>query len=1344
LVTLGGAALMAPAPGDESALLLGPGKPLALLAYLAFSPGRAASREHLVDLLWSDVDPKAGNHTFRQTVWYLKQRLGEDAFCSRDSNLVLAAPIESDRDEFLAAIEQGHLDRAVKLYAGDFLPGFAAPGGADFEHWADVERHRMRLMFARAAEALVRRQLSSGHARDALRLARRVRDLDPEDEGGWRLVLESVLSANDAVAGTVEADALEHLLAADERELEPATRTLLEVIRQGPPPERGPSGARPLVAELVGREREFSSIIAAWDTARRGPGRHVHVTAAAGLGKTRLLSELHARLRATGSRAVFVRANAGERHVAFAFASDLAARLCTLPGAAAVSPAGADALVALNPSLSSRFLAARADRATEEEALRRRAIAVCEVIAAVADEAPIALLIDDVQWADGASRQVIQTMVERVADSRVLIVTAARPVVEGRVETRGTAAMTLDVLSPAQVAALVSSLGSLPEALWSAGFTDRLHAAAGGSPLLTLGTLQLLSERGVLMLDEQGWECPSPVALAAELGQGSALANRIARLERTQRWILLLLAAAGTPLAFETLREASGSAEDAVQADLGSMEQRGLVVRAGGDWEPGHDEIAAIALEAAGEDARRAAHEALGKALDTPGADVEQLLRAGQHAAAAGDQDELERLFPRVVRAARRRGDRRPLSQLAVQLLGEGASTEGARRLVRHLPVHIRAGLTSRSRVGALVGAVTAAVLVPFVIVSRTPPPFPDAVLIVAEKEPHGSVRAYRVELKREGWPPSPALDVTAIGSPYRMSFPEIAFDATPSPDGRQWVFRREMADSGGNELFLAGPRGSIHRLTYRRGDDMTADWSPDARQVVFSTTRWNAHAWADLATLDLASGRARQLTGGDEVDTYATWSPDGTRIAFSRLDDQAHGGTSRHACWVGVVGGEVRCSHAADRWAGVLAWYDAREIVAEIDTAGERALVRLNVDTDQMHIVTVDSVAGFRVSRDGRWVACYCQAKGQTRGEWYVFPIDNPDRKSRIALGPEDASRYTLQWVPNGRPPSPLERLVVTQPRAAIPVGTTHGLVATGYGATGGEIPLRHLTWWSSDTAVATANESTGVVQPRRTGSVMIHVSAGGWRGTWARLRVGEPLTRTVFGESWAGSLEAEWIPFGVPVPRLMTGPGGIRGFLNNGDGTFLSGAYSRRQFDGARGLAMEARLSTPLNTVQYQSVGIELTPQSDSAALAAWDHRTGNPPVMGHRCGAIYPEGDGDPASVPFSAAGHLLVPGLSWMRSGSWYTVRIQLFPDGSCGVALNGRPVWRTGAADPSDKPFRVSLWGSSLGSNMLVGPLEVWEGVRGDIDWREVDAPGAAARALNTPPRPYPVRTARAR
>src|SRR5690349_3676247 len=175
LVTLGSAKLLAAAPGTAPSTILRPGKPLALLIYLAASPARSASREHLINLLWADVEPERGLRTLRQTIFQLRQLLGESAIQSTGRELCLDLAMQFDRDEFLEAIAARDNDLAVDRYTGPFLADFGVPGGAEFEHWADRERDRLQAAYVRAAEWVIRYRLDHAQHDSAVREARRLR-----------------------------------------------------------------------------------------------------------------------------------------------------------------------------------------------------------------------------------------------------------------------------------------------------------------------------------------------------------------------------------------------------------------------------------------------------------------------------------------------------------------------------------------------------------------------------------------------------------------------------------------------------------------------------------------------------------------------------------------------------------------------------------------------------------------------------------------------------------------------------------------------------------------------------------------------------------------------------------------------------------------------------------------------------------------------------------------------------------------------------------------------------------------------------------------------------------------
>jgi hypothetical protein len=122
--------------------------------------------------------------------------------------------------------------------------------------------------------------------------------IDPESDLGWRMSLEALTRSGDAVAAAAEADRFENWLRLEQREAEPASRVAIRTAREvatNPRDNSGKSG--PLIADLVGCEREFNAILDVWGGARAGEPQLVLLTGSVGLGKTRLLEELRRRFR---------------------------------------------------------------------------------------------------------------------------------------------------------------------------------------------------------------------------------------------------------------------------------------------------------------------------------------------------------------------------------------------------------------------------------------------------------------------------------------------------------------------------------------------------------------------------------------------------------------------------------------------------------------------------------------------------------------------------------------------------------------------------------------------------------------------------------------------------------------------------------------------------------------------------------------------------------------------------------------------------------------------------------------------------------------------------------------
>ncbi|HVZ47849.1 MAG TPA: hypothetical protein VG916_03625, partial [Gemmatimonadaceae bacterium] len=235
---------------------------------------------------------------------------------------------------------------------------------------------------------------------------------------------------------------------------------------------------------------------------------------------------------------------------------------------------------------------------------------------------------------------------------------------------------------------------------------------------------------------------------------------------------------------------------------------------------------------------------------------------------------------------------------------------------------------------------------------------------------------------------------------------------------------------------------------------------------------------------------------------------------------------------------------------------------------------------------------------------------------------------------------------------------------------------------------------------------------------------SLAGWRKVSRRLSVRGVPAVTLLDERWDDRWRARWITFGDPSPDVVTGPGGVRGFWNRGDGTFPNVAILRRALDAHGGLGIEARLATAPQREQWQRARILFLPGVDTAALKASDQKKApvGAGVVSAACGMTYPAEDGRAGAAGLGVvAGGSQVVALGrtadTTTSGEWWTVRVQILPDGRCGVAVNGRVVWLSDDPIDLDGTFWLRLGEQSADSRLLHGPMRLWTGVRTDIDWQ---------------------------
>ena len=377
-------------------------KHVALLVYLARSPRRRRTREHLVGLLWSERDEKQARHSLSEALRVFRRVLGDDQVQADVDQIGLGADgVALDCDRFAELYAHGDWPGAAALVQGDFLEGLSIPDASQFEDWLAGERIRWR---AQSVDALVRHAdglLTRGDAAAAATAALRAQGLDRASEPAARAAMRTLALGGDRAAALRVADDLTGVLA-DQVGTAPAPETarLIDRIREARLGRRvaaapAAAAARPR-PPLCGRAAELAALVAAWERAKSGRGQIVLVEGEPGEGKSRLIEELVARARLDDATVAVARAVAPDQEK---------------EGSA---PAGAlAALGSLDPEVGARFVGP-APALLLADAVRAAVIAA-------AQERPTLLALDDAQWIDGATLETLPALTRDTARRPVLL-----------------------------------------------------------------------------------------------------------------------------------------------------------------------------------------------------------------------------------------------------------------------------------------------------------------------------------------------------------------------------------------------------------------------------------------------------------------------------------------------------------------------------------------------------------------------------------------------------------------------------------------------------------------------------------------------------------------------------------------------------------------------------------------------------------------------------------------------------------------------------------------------------------------------------------------------------------
>jgi len=534
------------------------------------------------------------------------------------------------------------LHGAVACYRGPFMEGFALGDSAAYEEWLLLERERLQRRLLLGLCALATHHQAHGQYDEALRYVRRAIEIEPWQEDAHERAMQLLVLTGRRGEALAQFRRCRDLMM---RELGegpgPQLTAFYESIRAGtavaPIPARAapghadgrttaPGELRPL---LVAREEQMALLGELAARAFDGEGRVALVTGEAGSGKTALITAFAQQVLARYPDLVIALGSCSAhggvgdayepfRQILRMLTGDTEATLGAQHATriAATLPIALEELVRHGPDLT-RLLAqdaallqrARACAPPGADWPRRLSALVSQpgraprrgqqadlcnqmarTLTAIAAHRPLLLLLDDLQWVDPSSLDMLFLLGRHLQGSRILILGAYRDDLHGETASAGFRQLeqmagefrrlwgeTQVDLGDVDARRFVDAyLDSWPNRL-DAPFREALARHTGGNALFTVELLRSMRERGDLVRDAQGrWLAGSSLAWERVLPRvEGAISQRVGQLTAAQQELIEVASVEGEQFHAEVLARALGLSVQATVSALSGPLGRG-------------------------------------------------------------------------------------------------------------------------------------------------------------------------------------------------------------------------------------------------------------------------------------------------------------------------------------------------------------------------------------------------------------------------------------------------------------------------------------------------------------------------------------------------------------------------------------------------------------------------------------------------------------------------------------------------------------------------------------------------------------------------------------------------
>jgi PAS domain S-box-containing protein len=400
--------------------------------------------------------------------------------------------------------------------------------------------------------------------------------------------------------------------------------------------------------KLYGREREIAALLAAFNrVGESGAPELVLVSGYSGIGKSSVVNELHKML--VPPRGLFAagKFDQYQRDIPYATLArafqDLMRSLLSKSDAElapwrealreALFPNGQlmiDLIPALEPLIGPQ---PPVSELPPQDAQRRFQLVFRRLLGVFArPEHPLALFLDDLQWLDAATLDLLRDLTIQSDVRSLLLIGAFRdnevgsthPLARSLQEIRRAGGrvseIVLSPLGPADVGRLVAdALHATAET--AAPLADLVYDKTGGNPFFAIQFLSALAEEKLLAFSPEAgrwvWDLKRIRAKGYTDNVVDLMVSKLVRLPRQAQEALQWLAALGNTADFAVLALVLGRSAQAIHAALWEAVRTGLVLRQDEAYAFPHDRVQEAAYSLIPEVARPARHLRIGRILSS-------------------------------------------------------------------------------------------------------------------------------------------------------------------------------------------------------------------------------------------------------------------------------------------------------------------------------------------------------------------------------------------------------------------------------------------------------------------------------------------------------------------------------------------------------------------------------------------------------------------------------------------------------------------------------------------------------------------------------------------------------